>query len=156
MSDYYSRNSAEFIDGSPIFKTPEDERNEHDIADLINKQWRCDVRSLGKLAPIDWVFVRDGRLVGVGELKSRTHKRNKYPTVFLNLRKWLALSLATSGLGVPAVFVVKFTDQICWINIKYVDASKIKIGGCRSMVKSRNDVEPVIEVPCDTMMQLLV
>lgn len=149
--DYYSRSATTFIDGTPIFKSSEDEANEHSVSSMITDSWGCECRSLGKLAPIDWVFMRSGRLVGVGELKSRSHKKSAYPTVFLNLRKWLALSLAQVGLGVPAVFVVKFTDAACWVPLNDIDAAKITLGGCRKTVKSRNDIEPVIEVPCDRL-----
>jgi hypothetical protein len=89
--------------------------------------------------------------VGVGELKSRTHPRSQHPTVFLNLRKWLALCLAQAGLGVPAVFVVKFTDMVGWVSINQIDATRVRLGGCTRTVKSRNDIEPVIEVSCDLL-----
>lgn len=150
-SSYYNRNAATFVDGSPIFKTEDDERSEGEIGKVIEKVWSCECRSFGKLSPVDWFFVRTGRLIGVGELKTRTHASDKYPTVFLNVRKWLALSLAANGLGVPAVFVVRFTDVVRWIGVADIDASVARMGGCTKIVKSRNDIEPVIEVPVTAM-----
>lgn len=154
--DYYSRNEATFIDGSPIFKSLSDEQSESEIAQVLSKQWSCDCHSFGKLAAVDWFFVKHGRLSGVGELKTRSHDSGRHATVFLNVRKWLALSLAANGLGVPAVFVVRFTDCVKWIDISSVDASAVRIGGCKKIVKSRNDIEPVIEIPVLNMKQLAV
>lgn len=71
--------------------------------------------------------------------------------MFLNVRKWLSLQFARTGLGVPAVFVVRWTDCVKWIDVSAIDASKFKIGGCNRIVKSRNDIEPVIEVSVSAM-----
>jgi hypothetical protein len=61
---------------------------------------------------------------------------------------------ANSVLSVPAVFVVRFTDQIKWISLADIDARLCMIGGCSRTVKSRNDIEPIIEVPIDQMRAL--
>jgi hypothetical protein len=92
-------------------------------------------------------------MVGVLELKSRTHASDRYPTVFLNVRKWLALNLAAVGLGVPALFVVRFTDDVRWVRIGAV-AGAVRIAGCRSIVKATSDIEPVIQVPVPDMQAL--
>ena len=149
--EYYKRNAAQFVDGSPIFKTAADEKSEDQIAAVIEKAWQCECGSFGKLAPVDWFFVRDGRLIGVGELKTRTHNSKQFGTVFLNVRKWLALLLASNGLGVPSIFVVRFTDTTKWIDVAMINAKSVAIGGCSKIVKSRNDIEPVIKVPVDQM-----
>lgn len=154
MSDYYARKSSTFVDGSEIFKSAEDEASESEIASILEKTWKCECRGFGKLAPLDWFFVRNGRLVGIGELKTRSHKSDKYTTVFLNSRKWLALLFGSIGLGVPAVFVVRFEDCVMWINASEIDSTRLRIGGCKQIVKSRNDVEPVIEVVIKEMTRL--
>lgn len=151
---YYNRVATTFVDGSPVFKSEEDERNEGTVAGDIERAWGCDARSFGKLAPIDWWFSRHGRVVGIGELKSRTHPHSQYPTVFLNVRKWLALVLASSGMGVPAIFVVRFSDDTRWIPVRDIDASNVSVGGLTHTVKSRNDIEPVIGVPVAVMRTL--
>lgn len=148
---YYDRKVVSFIDGSPIFHTKEDEMNEKIVADAIEKSWSCECRSLGRLAAIDWTFIRDERLVGIGELKSKAYESTKFKTAYLNVRKWLALLLASSGLGVPAIFVVKFTDKIVWLPINEINTKNIEIGGCKQIVKSRNDIEPIIHVPVNSM-----
>jgi hypothetical protein len=156
MNDYYSRTPATHSDGTPIFKTPEDEKNEQMIGELLGAAWNCTLHSFAKLTPIDWWAERDGRIVGVLELKCRAHDSAKYPTVFFSVRKWLGLSLAAVGLGVPALFVVRFTDCVRWIEVANVDAEDVTISGCFPAIrKSRADVEPLIEVPVRDMHELI-
>ena len=151
---YAQRQTTTHLDGSPIFKSAEDERSEDEVARIIERQWNCKLVSLGKLASIDWIGLRHGRVVGVLELKTRNHASSKFPTVFLNLRKWLALTLAAVALDAPAIFVVRFRDALMWTPLSRIDPQRVKIGGCREIVKSRNDIEPVILVDISLMSRL--
>jgi hypothetical protein len=149
--DYYNRKTNSHIDGSPIFKTEEDERSEQGVAKILEKYWSVQIKSFGKLSVIDWYAIRQERLVGLIELKTRYHDVSKFPTVFLNVRKWLALLMGSNGIGVPSIFCVRWQNCIKYINIGDIDATRVKIGGCKKIVKSRNDIEPVIEVPISEM-----
>ena len=152
--NYYERQNVVHLDGTHVFQTDEDRNTEAAVAAEIASKWDCEIVRFGALSPIDWYGKRFGRLVGVLELKTRTHASNKFPTVFLNVRKWLALALASNGLAVPGLFVVKFTDCIRWTRLGDIDASKVIIGGCIRRVKADNDVEPVIEVSIVDMREL--
>jgi hypothetical protein len=154
MNDYYNRNAATHLDGTMIFQNEEDQKNERSVAERVEAAWGCSLRQFGKLAPLDWYAERHGRLVGLLELKSRTHAHDKFGTTFLNIRKWFALTMGAAGLGVPGIFVVKFTDGIWWKPIAEVDATQHKIGGCFQIVKSRSDIEPQIHVPVESMRRL--
>jgi hypothetical protein len=147
LEGYYGRQGAVHLDGTPIFATEEDRRHEAEVAALIASHWACSIRLFGALSAVDWYAERHGRLIGVLELKSRSHALDRYPTVFLNVRKWLALTLARVGLGVPALFVVRFTDQLRWVPLSAIDPNQVRIAGCNRLVKSHSDIEPVIEVP---------
>lgn len=144
---YYNRENVVHLDGTNIFQTKEDRDNELEVATLVEGVWHCKFHRFGALSPVDWFAERMGRLVGIAELKSRPHERNRYPTVFLNVRKWLSLTVGSVGLGCPAVFIVKFNDGVFWCRVSEIDASNQKIGGCSKIVKSHSDIEPVIEVP---------
>lgn len=147
MTSYYQRTGIIGPDGGLEFTSPEDEAHEREVANQIEAAWSCHLRPFGRLSPLDWYAERHGRLVGVLELKSRSHASTTYPTVYLNVRKWLALQLAAIGLGVPALFVVRFTDTVKWTRIGMPETSTATIGGCLRLVKSRSDIEPIIEVP---------
>jgi hypothetical protein len=150
---YYERTSTEHVDGTPLFATRSDQTHERRVAHAIERAWKCVLHDFGALCPLDWYATRAERLVGVLELKSRTHATDRYPTVFLNVRKWLALLLANTGLGVPAIFVVRFTDEIRWVNVS-LTMGVTDIAGCRTVVKSHTDIEPVIGVPVAAMRAL--
>lgn len=148
---YYGRSAAMNSDGTPLFATRNDAAAEDATARLVEQTWGAELHKFGPLAPIDFYAMRHGRVVGVLELKTRTHTSDRYPTVFLNVRKWLALRMASMGLGVPAVFVARFEDGARWIGVEQVDASKARMGGCLRVVKAASDIEPVIEVPVASM-----
>ncbi len=151
---YSDRQNVIHLDGTQVFQTAADRRNEEEIAALVAAAWKCGVSSFGALCPIDWYAERYGRMVGLLELKGRTHASDHFETVFLNVRKWLALTLGSMGMNCPAIFIVRFTDQVLWVPLTSIDATKHKIAGCARIVKNQNDIEPVIEVPVSGMKQL--
>lgn len=146
------RSPITHLDGTRIFQNPQDRRNEDAVARVLEAKWSCELHHFGALAPIDWYAVRLGRLTGVLELKSRDANAGLY--AWLNLRKWLSLALAQNGLGVPAIFVAKFTDALFWIPLDAIDASQIVIAGCVRAVKTEADIEPIIKVPLKEMRRL--
>lgn len=155
-SAYYSRESITHVDGTRIFQTPEDRARESAVAARLAGIWKCEVLHFGALSPIDWYATRDNRITGLLELKDRGHSSDKYPTVFLSVRKWLALQLGNIGFGKPAAFVVQFTDGIWWVRLANVDPRRIRMGGCtrRRAVTSESDWEPIIEVQIQSMRKL--
>jgi hypothetical protein len=152
---YYDRASVTHLDGSPIFQNVEDQENERSVAQQVEAAWGCSLKQFGALAPLDWYAEKNGRLVGLVELKSRTHGHDKYETTFLNIRKWFALTMGAAGLNVPSIFVVRFTDGIWWAPVAKVDATQHRIAGCFQIVKSRSDIEPQILVPVASMRRLI-
>lgn len=147
MSSYYERSNVTHLDGSRIFHTPTDTDAEQSVAAELERAWGCELHKFGALAAVDWYATRHGRMVGLLELKNRSHASDSYETVFLNVRKWMALTLSSVGLGAPPIFVVRFTDGIRWVPVAEIDASHHRIAGCSRIVKASNDIEPVIEVP---------
>jgi hypothetical protein len=92
-------------------------------------------------------------IVGWAELKSHPYPEARYPHVWLNHRKWLALYLSQMT-GPPSVFVVKHSDGVRWIRLSAIDPTRIIIGGNKYYVKSVNDIEPVIQIPLNQMTPL--
>jgi hypothetical protein len=154
-ASYYDRDqNVIHIDGTRIFQTKEDRAAEAEVATILGKRWNCELHPFGALSPIDWYAARNGRLSALVELKRRSHPSTQFPTVFLNVRKWLALQLGSIGIGVPPIFVVQFQDGIFWISVHNVDASNQRIGGCSRRVKAASDIEPVIEIPIASLRAL--
>lgn len=152
---YYDRkNNTLSVDGLPLYQCKEDEAKEQAVAKRIEAKWHIEAKPFGWLCPVDYYFLKNQQMVAVAEIKVRTHASTKYDTVFLNLRKWLALVMAQAGMGVPAIYFVQFTDRIKWIVISNVQNMKIEYRGCLQVVKTHTDVEPVFLVPIDQMKSL--
>ncbi len=147
MTDYYERPGGFASDGTPTYASATDRTAEREVAARLEEAWGCELRPFGHLSALDWFAVRDGRISGVLELKSRSHARGQFPTVFLNLRKWLALHLSAAGLGVPALFVVRWTDDLGWLPVGEIEGAALRVAGCSRRVKAVSDIEPVLEVP---------
>lgn len=152
--DYYSRTARDGPDGMPLYVADHDKGNQTEVMRRIESAWGCEVHPFGMLSSLDCYALRDGHMVGVMEIKARTCSVSEHDDVFLNVRKWLALMLANVGMGCPALYVVRFTDALKWINVCKVDASRMRIGGCSRIVKSPTDIEPVILVPINRMRDL--
>lgn len=148
---YYQRKPTYTPSGIPLLSNALDMSYEDEARQILGYLWNCEIKPFGRLSPVDFFALREGALVGVLELKSRTHASTTYPTVYLNLRKWGSLMLYHLGMGCPALFVVRFTDGFRWINITSVDATQMKIAGTRRIVKSHTDIEPIILVPVKAM-----
>lgn len=154
--NYYDRTAGRNSDGTPVFSTESDRANQIEAATAFVR-WLgtgSEVKEFGKLCPIDYYSLRHGRMDSVLEVKCRTHEVGRYETVFLNVRKWLALQMASVAFGIPAYFVVRFTDGIRHIDLGSVDASRHRIAGTTRKVKSHTDQEPVIDVPVHSMREI--
>lgn len=155
-NDYYSREGDPLeYDEFPSFTLPADIENQTEVANLLGGYWHCTPRHFGRWAPIDWYLERDGKVKALAELKCRTHPSTEHATVWINVRKWLALMMASQGMGVPSFFIAKFTDTILWIRVAEIDARNFIIGGCRKAVKTETDRrEPLIDIPIKDMQVL--
>jgi hypothetical protein len=131
--------------------TAADLRREDEIAAVLARQWRCELRTLGKYSPVDRWAMRDGAVVAVVEIKARNVDSDRYPTVFLAARKWVALTLAAAELCVPALFVVGFHDGVFWLDLDdLADLKRPRLAG-HAVPRCPNDLEPMHDVPVSAM-----
>lgn len=142
-----AREKIVHLDGSHVFQNDDDRAAEESVAAIVSRAWRCEIHHFGALSPIDWYATRYGRIVGLLELKSRSHDIAKYPTVFFTARKWLALQLGVVGFAVPGIFVVRFTDALMWVPLAVIDARSLRLSGSPAR-------EPIIDVPTSSLRTL--
>ena len=154
--NYYSRTGETNSDGTTLFANSDDNQKQSEVSCLIEAAFGpgLKMKQFGRLCPIDFYAERDGRMCALLEVKCRSHLSTQFGTVFLNVRKWLALTMGSVGFGVPAFFVVRFADKVLYINVADVDASSHRIGGTKKIVKSSSDKEPVIEVEVSAMKEI--
>lgn len=130
-----------------MFQTEQGRALEREIARVLGRWWGWTVHSFGRFSPIDWWAEDDrGRWRCVAEVKARSHSRSDHKTVFLSARKYTDLWWLAERFGVPARFVVLWTDGLGWIDLAAVDTLRHRVAGHNSP-RAANDREPVIEVP---------
>jgi hypothetical protein len=141
---------------NPVTRTtPATLAAEQEIATLIELAWGATAHRYAQFDSIDWWIEKDKRCVAYVEMKDRSHPFGKYPTTFLALRKWLALTLAALT-GPKSLFVVRFTDGIYWVNVHKVDPTALIVNGRTDRIGNPNDIEPLIEVPNEIMEKVMV
>ncbi|ANS04724.1 hypothetical protein [uncultured Mediterranean phage] len=136
-----------------MLETDLDRTSESDAMTVLHEKWNCTFRKFGKLSPIDWSMHKDGRLVAVAEFKKRDRDRNSHKEVYLNLQKWMSLTFVGIGLEVPAYFFVQFNDQLCYVDISKIDASKHRVCG-RTDRGREADFQPVIKIDVDNLLRI--
>lgn len=149
MSDYYAR---KWVKGS--FATKSDREAEDLVKRTVEVAWGCELVHYPDFYPIDfYVPHKDNpkELAALIEVKSRSVKSMTYPTVFLNARKYGNLIDRAQQLGIPSYFFIVYKDCIKYINVELVDGTYNEIGGCKQLVKARNDIEIVINIPIEDM-----
>lgn len=156
QTDYYKRKSFRHTDGTFVFENETDRERKDETARIIESKWGpyLQIKCYGQLNEIDYYATKHGRLALYIEIKCRNHKSDTYDTVYLNLRKWLALTVTGLCTGKPSIFVVRFLDKILWIPLVEVDAAQVSIAGTNRIVKSKTDIEPIIEIPIKSMRQI--
>lgn len=143
------------VPGDATFANKSDYKHEDSIDRAIEEAWGVTIHRFGPYDAIDCYAERDGHMVGMIERKWRSHPHDRFECCWLNLRKWMALMLAHVSLDVPAIYVVGHSDgAIHWIDVTSVDARRMIMAGCRRVVKSHTDREPVIEIPVKQMRNL--
>lgn len=153
-TDNNARERLTHIDGTAVFKNAADLANELRVATRLGQVWGCQVKPFAALSPIDWYAERYGRMVGVLEVKSRPHASDKFPTVFLAVRKYLTLLLAATAHNCPAVFVADLIDGIFWLPLARIDGARVRIAGNMAVIRDASAIEPVIDVPIASMGRL--
>lgn len=133
----------------------QDAAKEEKAVGLLESVWDCRIERFGGFFnPIDFYAYRHDRMVAFIEFKQRSHVAGKYPTVFLNVRKYLHLVTASHSFFIPSMFVVGFSDCYRYIDVSKVNATNQRIGGCNRRYKGQSDIEPVIEVPVGSMVPI--
>lgn len=117
-------------------------------AKMLEQKWGVTLHHYGDFSPIDWWIEQHNEFKGVAEFKVRSCNKDRYPTCFLGLRKYLSLKWAREESRRSALFVPVWQDAIGWIHIEQVDASRVSILG-RYDRGIKNDEEPIIEVPIE-------
>lgn len=131
-----------------------DNQNEIEVANWLSRCWKCEIKRFGTLNGIDWYIEKHERLIAIAELRCRPYSYAKYPNAFMDISKWSMLICSGLGLSVPALYIVRYSDQVRWIEVRNIDATKHTITGRRDRKPSGivgNAVRPAIIIPVNQM-----
>ena len=139
----------------PRYESPEDLKNEKEIADFVERKYGIMLRKMPDRYYIDFMAFKDQSAVGVVEIKRRYRTVGKFSTLFLNLDKWTHGTKFFYDHGLPVSFVVGFDDGI--YRYKYQTEDKqmfqIKFAG-REDRGDPQDMEPVVQIPIGRLEKL--
>jgi hypothetical protein len=150
---YKKREEYISVNGIKSRSNDSDARREQDVRKIIEEKWECKLQYIGKFTPIDFFVIKNEKLAGYIELKSRSNFTDTYPSLFMDINKWMHLQLASVSQGVPAYFFCQFIDQIKYIKVSEIDARRMCV-----IIKDDagiREYEPVIEIPINTMKTLV-
>ena len=97
-----------------IYVTEEDEENEQRLASLFQLRYEgltgqhCVMKKESQMHPIDYSVWRDGSLVAWIEMRIRSNKMEKYPTIICSLDKYLYARRLHREFGTPVLFLVEW------------------------------------------------
>lgn len=130
----------------PIYERQGDREAERTVADAIRRSWRCSLEPTPTLAPVDFLARRDGKLVGLIEVKVRKNKIGAYQTYMIAASKLTTMLQLENMMGVPAILAVGWSDAIGWASPRSV--ADLTVGG-RSDRNDRRDQELVAHIPTE-------
>jgi hypothetical protein len=101
---------------------------------------------------IDWWLEQGTKCVAVAEMKCRDCLPKTYPTIYLAMRKYIALTIAQLR-GPTGLFIVGFSDGSAYtVRVHDIDTrQKVVVRGRFDRPGVPNDREPCIEVPMSDM-----
>ena len=122
------------------------------VAKRLGELWKCKFLFLGHLSSTDRIVVRDGRPVAVAEIKCRSHDADRYPTVFMALRKWYELTRVAAALEIAAYYIVRFEGgEVRYIDVRTVDPRGSRMWGRAPREGAPHDQELIFEIPVEDM-----
>jgi hypothetical protein len=102
---------------------------------------------------VDFMGVRNGKVVAVIEVKRRNNEYKRYPTLILSLAKFNHGAEFYMVNGLKFIFAVQFDDG-CYF-YEYQNGDKFPVGfGGRTDRGDVEDIEPVVHIPIERMERL--
>jgi hypothetical protein len=141
---------VQFLSGTSQLTPPADVAREDACADELAALWGCTVHRFPPLTAVDYYAERDGRVVGVIEIKTHPHPSTLHSRCYIDAHKLLALDLAALSFGVPAILIKRFTDGMFSIRVGDIDrATPVRVMGRQD--RGRDERHPAVAIPVVSM-----
>lgn len=129
------------------YETPEDREREAQVAKRAARVWKCEAIPLPRFYPLDYGFLRDGRLRAWVEIKCKNCASTKSPFFILSASKWKTGLEYSERFGVPFILIFAFEDGIFYLVIDDMKPP-LKWNGRKDRGDSQ-DMEPVVYLKID-------
>lgn len=125
----------------PIYETDRNRIEEDEIAWCVCEAWNLNQVPAPKLHCYDRLFLKDNRVVCVGEIKRREVRMDKYPNIILSKHK---VDNILKECRKPAYFFVSFDDCLAYSQLR--KGWRVNKGGRKDRNDSK-DIELVYRIP---------
>ena len=127
------------------------------IVERIKKKWNCGAVKMPHEYYTDFFLTEAGdskRVMAKAmcEIRCRSHRFGVFDSVFISLNKARNLLEMSEFTGLPALFVVQWTDKCGYIKLAS-PLPEITIGG-RNNMRDKYDTEPVVNLPVENFINL--
>jgi len=91
----------------------QDIANEQGVADFLEKKWRCKIEKTATFIAYDRVILDEkDNCKALLEIKCRTFEKDRFPDAVFNADKYGKLLQLRGTLGIPVLYVCRWTDQM--------------------------------------------
>ena len=122
----------------PLYESAQDLRNEHEVIEKVSLHLNADYKKLPISYKLDFAMhkMASGFVWFFCEVKVRTCKMNRYPTMMLNLDKVMAARDLSKHTGLDSYLIVQWTDRLATIN--FAEDFDVGFGGRRDRGDSQD------------------
>lgn len=138
----------------PLYETEADLSREARVMQTAAERWECDYLKLPLSYRLDYALLRDERLVALAEIRVRFVPVSKYPTIIFSVMKRATANLLSEQLYVPSFFVVKYDDEIRYIDFRETPDDVTVGGRTGNNRRDHADVELVGHYKTDRLKRL--
>lgn len=134
----------------PIYENARTLQTEKDAAATICERYQCTARKMPRSYRIDWMMLRDRRVVAIAELKVRSNARAAYPEYMIGASKILHGLQLAEQMRVPFLIFVQWNDGLFYHRVGSCEIA-YGIGG-RMDRGDAEDIEPVALIPVENFL----
>jgi hypothetical protein len=129
----------------PMYETQFDLDNEGNAKSRIEAAFKCVLHKLPISYYADWVATRNNEIVAVLEYKKRTCEKDKFPTTFIFVDKWMNGQRLSDTMSVPFFLLIEWTDGLYWHQVGKTPVT-FKVSG-RTDRGDPQDIQPSVHIP---------
>lgn len=129
------------------YETEQDRARQRQAIAALCNSFGCDAKASPDLCAWDYEAFREGKMVGLVEVKCRLCKAEQYPTYMISLRKMHDLRKAGEQRGIPVVLLVAWADCIGFVGVETAIGAGLVAHGGRKDRSDPADLEPMLHIP---------